>query len=75
MNPLMLVTLALLATEGAHAADGGSDPLLNLFIQKGYVSKEEADKVKAEADFDRTNGLASAMPESKWIINKAIKKE
>src|SRR5258708_2689747 len=32
-----------------------SDPLLDLFIKKGYVTQAEAAKVKAEADAIRTN--------------------
>jgi len=75
MSPLTLLTLTLLAATGARCADAtdSSDPLLNLFIQKGYVSKEEADKVKAEADYDRTNALAASLPPSKWVISNAIK--
>jgi hypothetical protein len=75
MSPLTLVTLALLAATSARCADAtdSADPLLNLFIKKGYVSKEEADKVKAEADYDRTNALAASMPQSKWVISRAMK--
>src|SRR5215831_24354 len=51
------------------------DPLLDLMIQKGMVTQEEADKVRAEADALRTNALATAMPpaQSKWKISNAIK--
>jgi hypothetical protein len=76
MSPFTLVMLALLAANGARCADSSAaatDPLLNLFIQKGYVSKEEADRVKAEADYNRTNSVVTAMPDSKWVISKAVK--
>ncbi len=43
-------------------------------IQKGMVTQEEAQKVRAEADALRTNELATAMPPiSKWKISDAIK--
>lgn len=51
-----------------------ADPLLDLFIQKGYVTQQEAAKVKAEADRLRTNDLANAaLPASNWKVNPAIK--
>jgi len=51
-----------------------SDPLMDLFVKKGYVTQEEAEKVKAEADFLRTNGLVNAMPApSRWKITEGIK--
>ena len=51
------------------------DPLLDLMIQKGMLTQEEASKVKVEADALRTNALSQAMPpvESKWKISKAVK--
>ncbi len=43
-------------------------------IQKGMVTQEEAQKVRAEADALRTNELATAMPPiPKWKISDAIK--
>ena len=56
------------------SASVSSDPLLNLFIQKGFVTQEEAEKVQAEADFNRTNSVAfppSAL--SKWKISNGTK--
>src|SRR3954465_3708875 len=52
-----------------------SDPLLDLFIKKGFVTEQEAAKIKVEADALRegsTNSLPP-LPESKWKIGKAIK--
>jgi hypothetical protein len=49
----ILVLLSLLAAGsgwGADANNSAGDPLLDLFIQKGYVTQQEAVKVKAEAD-------------------------
>lgn len=58
----------------AESSSTATDPLLNLFIEKGYVTQQEAEKVKAEADFLRTNGVVNEMPpESKWKINNAVK--
>ena len=48
------------------------DPLLDLMIEKGMLTQEEARKVRMEADALRTN--APAMPsDSKWKINHAFK--
>jgi len=50
------------------------DPLLDLFIQKGFVTQQEAEKVKAEADAVRTNDMQMPrVPESPWKISKGIK--
>jgi len=50
------------------------DPLLELMIQKGMVTQEEAVKVRAEADALLTNTpAASSMTPSKWKISEAIK--
>ncbi|HEU6447317.1 MAG TPA: putative porin [Verrucomicrobiae bacterium] len=52
-----------------------NDPLLDLFIKKGYVSQAEADKVKAEADALRTNDVSYTMPkQSIWDISDNIQK-
>jgi Putative porin len=55
-----------------------TDPLLDLFIKKGFVTQQEAEKVEAEAQFLRTNGMANAMPpmpaESRWKISNGFKK-
>jgi len=63
---------------GTAAATGfcseTKDPLLDLMIQKGIVTQDEAAKVRAEADALRTNAIATApLAESKWNINNAIK--
>lgn len=51
-----------------------SDPALNLLLQKGIVTEEEAQKAQAEADALRTNQVYQMQPaESKWVIGKAIK--
>jgi hypothetical protein len=51
------------------------DPLLDLMIQKGMVTQEEAARVRAEADALRTNALVNAMPppESKWKLSNGLK--
>jgi hypothetical protein len=75
---VMLGVFGAARAWGAETSDtsnsGSSDPLLDLFIKKGFVTKEEAEKVKAEADFNRTNGLANYLPApSKWKISDGIK--
>jgi hypothetical protein len=70
------VTGAMCAATPGWCVDSSNntDPLLDLFIKKGFVTQEEAEKVQAEADFNRTNGLAgySPMP-SKWKISDGVK--
>src|SRR2546430_15704375 len=56
----------------ALAADP-SDPVLKLLLDKGIISQQELDKVKAEAEAIRTNNAALAPMESKWKINNAFK--
>jgi hypothetical protein len=58
-------------TPGAFGADP-SDPVLKLLLDKGIISQQELDKVKAEAEAIRTNAALPAM-ESKWRINNAFK--
>jgi hypothetical protein len=71
-----LLSACLLLAIGARGwcADP-HDPLLDLMIQKGMVTQDEAAKIRAEADALRSNALNQAMPplESKWKIGKAIK--
>jgi hypothetical protein len=65
---------ALLAAGVAVRAWGGqtADPLLDLMLNKGMITEEEARKVQAEADAIRTNG-AARMPDSRWKMSSAIK--
>ena len=75
----VVVLLVLnLGITGSYAQT--SDALLNLFIQKGFVTKQEAEMVKAEAEAMQTTNLAklpapvpASVPESVWKVNKAIK--
>ena len=71
----VLAACLLLAAGISGRCQEAHDPLLDLMIQKGMLTQEEASKVKAEADAIRTNGLSQAMPpaESKWRISKAVK--
>ncbi len=67
--------LTVFAASRGWCADtpDSHDPLLDLFIKKGFVTQEEAEKVKAEADFNRTNGLSGSFASSKWKISDGIK--
>jgi polyhydroxyalkanoate synthesis regulator phasin len=70
-----LSTCLLLAAGIAGRCQESRDPLLDLMIQKGMLTQDEAQKVRAEADALRTNALNQAMPpaDSKWNISQAIK--
>jgi Putative porin len=72
---ILMMTLVCAATPGqcANSSDA-DDPLLDLFIQKGFVTQQEAEKVKAEAETMRTNETQMPqLPESKWKISQGIK--
>ena len=75
----LLFVPALLAAFTAANSHGQtvsntSDPLMELFIQKGFVTRDEADRVKAEAENIRTNGQATVYnPESKWKTSVGTK--
>src|SRR5215469_11786956 len=48
------------------------DPTLELLVQKGIISREEAEKATAESALLHTNEMPS-IDSSKWNINKALK--
>ena len=75
MKNFLIAASVLMAGSGwAAEADTTSDPLMNLFIEKGYVTQQEAAKVKAEAERLRTNELAAAaLPVSRWKIDPGVK--
>ncbi len=51
-----------------------SDPILNLFLQKGFITQSEADKARAEVQAMRTNETAQiAQSSSQWKIINGIK--
>jgi hypothetical protein len=51
-----------------------ADPLLDLFVKKGYVTQQEAQQVEAEAQSMQTNGMAYPPAEqSKWKLTEGIK--
>jgi hypothetical protein len=50
-----------------------SDPILNLFLQKGFITQSEADKARSEVQALRTNNTASELPPSKWKLDNGIK--
>ena len=67
--------LSLFCSSQGFAADT-SDILLDLFVRKGFVTEEEAKRVKTEAEALRAGGTTNelpAVPESKWKISNAIK--
>jgi hypothetical protein len=70
----MVVLAAVGAVTRGLCAKASDDPLLDLFIQKGFVTQQEAEKVKAEAEAIRTNEMQiPRLPESQWKISKGIK--
>jgi hypothetical protein len=68
----MATILAGVGVSVGKAADA-PDPLLDLFVKKGFVTQEEADKVKAEADAMRTNNVAALESASRLKISKGLK--
>jgi hypothetical protein len=62
-------------STNAPAASNAPDPLLDLLIQKGILTQQEADRVEAEAQSRRTNSSAqfTPAPPSKWKMDQAIK--
>ena len=75
-NTATCLSACLLLTGGVVGwCQDAHDPLLDLMIQKGMLTQDEAAKVKAEADAMRTNSFNEALPpvQSKWKIGKAIK--
>ena len=68
----MLLLFVLPLPGAAQTAEPPPDPLMELFIQKGMLTRDEVNRVRAEAEGMRTN--AAAVPaESKWKISDAIK--
>src|SRR4029077_11456298 len=72
-NLLLAAFVSLAAGEGLAAER--PDPLLDLMIQKGIVTQDEAARVRAEADALRTNEMATTLSPAaaKWKISDAIK--
>ena len=73
---VFLAACWLLAAGSLGLGQESHDPLLDLMIQKGMITQEEARKVQTEADANLTNAVKHAMSsmDSKWDINKAFKK-
>jgi hypothetical protein len=62
--------------QGLYAAENPDvdDPLVDLFVKKGFVTQDEAEKVKAEAALMRINEMQMPpLPQSKWDISAGIK--
>ncbi|HLX96254.1 MAG TPA: hypothetical protein VKU37_10975, partial [Verrucomicrobiae bacterium] len=74
LTGIIMMAVVCAVTRGLCAnPSNADDPLLDLFIQKGFVTQQEAEKVKAEAEAMRTNELANAaVPPPKWGITEGI---
>jgi len=71
---VVIAAMGAMTPELCANPSDADDPLLDLFIQKGFVTRQEAEKVKAEAEAMRTNELTNASsPPSQWKISKGIK--
>lgn len=76
---LMAAAILLASNRGwcdnsTNAPSITTDPLLDLFVKKGYVTQQEADQVKAEAEAMQTNNGAYLLPEeSRWKVSQGIK--
>ncbi|HZM05754.1 MAG TPA: putative porin [Candidatus Saccharimonadales bacterium] len=67
----ILATAAPASETNAPPSTKVSDPLLDLFIKKGYVTQQEAEQVRAEAEaMQSTNTLPTS---SKWKFGGNIK--
>ena len=73
---VFLAACLLFAAGRLGLGQEAHDPLLDLMIQKGMITQEEARKVQAEADAKLTNAITHAMSsmDSKWDIGKAVKR-
>jgi len=78
---ILTATFVMILASGLARGDAitnapadSTDPLLDLFVKKGYVTQQEADQVKAEAESMQTNNGAYLMPEpSRWKLDNALK--
>ena len=74
---IIIVALVSVATSGmvrGFPNTNTTDPLLDLFIKKGFVTQQEAEQVEAEAEALRTNEMQMPpAPPSKWKISEGIK--
>jgi hypothetical protein len=74
LNLIIAFSWTVITGLGAEAPGPAvPDPTLDLLVQKGFITQEEAEKVKAEAAAMRTNMSNLSVPESKWKLNKAFK--
>jgi hypothetical protein len=75
MGVLATAALGVAAPGFCADSDGGAlDPVLDLFIQKGFVTQQEVEKIKAEAEFNRTNNVSNpSRLASKWKISEGTK--
>lgn len=65
---------APIQSRSADSANA-TDPLLDLFIKKGFVTQQEAEQVEAEAQSLQTNQTQMPpAPPSKWKISDGFKK-
>lgn len=72
-----IILLAICTAPRGWCANSSNttDPLLDLFIKKGFVTQKEAEQVEAEAQAMRTNETQMPpVPPSGWKISKAFKK-
>src|SRR5215471_13222580 len=76
LSAIIMLAVVSTATRGwCSDSTNTTDPLLDLFIKKGFVTQQEAEQVEAEAQFNRTNQFANVTaPSSQWKITKGIQK-
>jgi len=79
----MAMACVIGSAGSARGATGGStnspavtptDPVLNLLLEKGMITEDEANKTQAQADALRTNMAAQYPPsQSGWMMSAGIK--
>ena len=73
VSPRFLQAVGILAFCSVAAVSHAqtNDLLLDLLVKKGYVTQDEAEKLKNESESLKTNNATASYP--KWMIGKGIK--
>jgi len=69
---VLVLAGTMLSAKPVWAADGSNDPVLNLLLEKGVITQDEAAKTEAQLAAARTNESAPYL-DSKWKVSSGIK--
>jgi Putative porin len=75
LRPLLVGAVILLCAVRAGLCEDPSDPIINLFLQKGFITESEAAKARAQIASIRTNEVnhIPLLPKPRWGVRQAIK--